>query len=72
MHNQEIQLKNKEKQTNKQTFDLNMAEITPTTVDENSCTNNIIHTGSEIRLSNKHISLLPKSFAMAKHTEKNI
>jgi hypothetical protein len=35
-----------------------VAEITPNTLDENSCTNNVVHTGSESRLNDKHISLL--------------
>jgi hypothetical protein len=60
------------RETNNQTFDLDVAEITPSALGEHSCTNNIIHTGSEIRLNNTHISLLSRRFAMAKHTEKNI
>jgi hypothetical protein len=55
MQNQEMQIRNKEEKH--QTFDLDVAEITPITLDENSCTNNV-HTGSEIRLNDKHVSLL--------------
>jgi hypothetical protein len=47
-----------QRETNQQTFDLDMAEITPSALGENSCTNNVIHTGSEIRLNDKHVSLL--------------
>jgi hypothetical protein len=47
-----------QRETNNQTFGLDVAEITPSTPDENSWTNNVIHTGSEIRLIDKHISLL--------------
>jgi hypothetical protein len=61
-----------QRETNNQTFDLDVAEITPSTLDENSCTDNVVHTGSGIRLGNKHISLLPRGFAMAKHTEMNV
>jgi hypothetical protein len=46
MHNQEMQIGSKEKQTIK-TFGLDVAEITPSSLDENSCTNNVVHTGSE-------------------------
>jgi hypothetical protein len=59
-------------ETNNQTFDLDMVEITPSILDENSCTNNVIQSGCEIRLNNKCIPLLPRSFALAKHTKKNI
>jgi hypothetical protein len=59
-----------QRETNKQTSDLDVAEITASTLDENSCTSNVVHIGSEIRLNNKHISLLPRSFAMTKHTER--
>jgi hypothetical protein len=61
-----------QRDTNNQPFDVDVAEITPNTLDENSCINNVVHTGSEIRLNDKHISLLPRSFAMAKHTEMNV
>jgi hypothetical protein len=61
-----------QRETNKQTFDLDVAEITPSTLAENSCTNNVLHAGSEIRLSDKHISLLPRGFIMATHTEMNV
>jgi hypothetical protein len=44
-----------QRETNNQTFDLDVTEITPSTLDENSCTNNVVHTGSEIRLTDKHI-----------------
>ena len=39
-----------------QTFDLHMAEITPSTLDENPGTCTAIHIGSENRLNDKHIS----------------
>jgi hypothetical protein len=47
-----------QRETNNQTFDLDVAEITSSTLDENSCTNNVVHTGSEIRLDDKQISVL--------------
>jgi len=42
--------------TNNQTFDLHMAEITPSTLDENLGTCTAIHRRSENRLNDKHIS----------------
>ena len=42
-------------QEQKQTFDLDMAEITPSILDEYPGTSTAIHTGSENRLSEKHI-----------------
>jgi hypothetical protein len=68
------QLRNTDKEqreTNSQTFNHDMEEITPSTVDENSCTNNVVDMGSEIRLNDTHFSP-PRSFAMAKHTEKDV
>jgi hypothetical protein len=56
---------------NKQTFDLDVAEITPSTLNEYSCINTTLHTGSENRLKDKHVSP-PRSFTMAKHTEKKV
>jgi hypothetical protein len=44
-----------QRETNNQSFGLDVAESTPSTLDENSCTNNVVHTGSEIRLNSKHI-----------------
>jgi hypothetical protein len=47
MHNEEIQIR-----TDNQTFDLDVAEITPNTVDKNSCSDNLyiwdLKTGSTI------------------------
>jgi hypothetical protein len=34
-----------------------VAEITPSTLDENPCTNSAVHTESEKRLNDKHTSL---------------
>jgi hypothetical protein len=48
----------KQRETNNPTFDLDMAGITPSTLDENSYINNVVCTRSEIRLNNKHISPL--------------
>jgi hypothetical protein len=47
-----------QREINNETFELDVAEISASTVDENSYTKNVIHTRSEIRLNNKHISLL--------------
>jgi hypothetical protein len=55
MQNQEMQFRNKVQQSIK-TFDLHKAEITPSTLDENPGTYTAIHTGSEYRLNDKHIS----------------
>ena len=41
---------------NKEIFDLDVAEIIPSTMDENLGTSTAIHTGSEKRLNDKHIS----------------
>jgi hypothetical protein len=47
-----IQIKNKEKQT----FDVEKVDITPSTLGKNLCTSAAIETGTENRLNNKHVS----------------
>jgi len=66
MQNQEIQVRNKMQQT---TSDLHMAEITPSTLDENPDTSIAIHRGLESRLNDKHISPIQEALQWP-HTPK--
>jgi hypothetical protein len=47
-----------QRETINQTLDLDVAEITPSILYEYSCTNDVVHTGPESRLNDRHISLL--------------
>jgi hypothetical protein len=45
-----------QRETSNQTFDLDVAEITPCTLDKNPCTNATLDTQSEKRVNDKQIS----------------
>jgi len=56
-------------ETNNHTFAFDVAEITPSTLDENPSTSTAIHTGSKNRLNDKYISPIQE---MAKHMERKV
>jgi len=56
-NNEELgNIRQEQRETNNQTPDLDVAEITLSTLDENSGTSTAIHRGSENRHNDKHIS----------------
>jgi hypothetical protein len=57
-----------QRETNSQTFDPDVAQITPSTLDENSCRNNVVHT---VRLNNKHISPSQESLQWPTHRKEH-